>query len=92
MQGQAVKTQIQHMYKNGAPLPKEQELTLKRQLKLLSGGSFQRAVESMITTEKVSAAYAVQTTRDELANVFRKLEDRGCQGTDRRYPGDAQNF
>ena len=37
----AVKNQIQHMYKNGAPLPKEQELTLKRQLKLLSGGSFQ---------------------------------------------------
>ena len=71
----AVKNQIQHMYKNGAPLPKEQELTLKRQLKLLSGGSFQRAVESMITTEKVSAAYAVQTTRDELANVFRKLEE-----------------
>lgn len=31
----AVKNQIQHMYKNGAPLPKEQELTLKRQLKLL---------------------------------------------------------
>ena len=26
----AVKNQIQHMYKNGAPLPKEQELTLKR--------------------------------------------------------------
>ena len=74
-----VKTQIQHMYKNGAPLPKEQELTLKRQLKLLSGGSFQRAVESMITTEKVSAAYAVQTTRDELANVFRKLEDEAVK-------------
>ena len=67
------------MYKNGAPLPKEQELTLKRQLKLLSGGSFQRAVESMITTEKVSAAYAVQTTRDELANVFRKLEDEAVK-------------
>lgn len=75
----AVKNQIQHMYKNGAPLPKEQELTLKRQLKLLSGGSFQRAVESMITTEKVSAAYAVQITRDELANVFRKLEDEAVK-------------
>ena len=30
----AVKNEIQHMYKNGAPHPKEQELTLKRQLKL----------------------------------------------------------
>ena len=75
----AVREQIQHMYKNGYPLPKEQELTLKRQLKLLGGGSFQRAVESMITTEKVSAAYAVQTTRDELANVFRNLEDEAVK-------------
>ena len=75
----AVREQIQHMYKNGCPLPKEQELTLKRQLKLLGGGSFQRAVESMITTEKVSAAYAVQTTRDELANVFRNLEDEAVK-------------
>ncbi len=33
----------------------------------------------MITTEKVSAAYAVQTTRDELANVFRKLEDEAVK-------------
>lgn len=75
----AVREQIQHMYKNGYPLPKEQELTLKRQLRLLGAGSFQRAVESMITTEKVSAAYAVQTTRDELANVFRNLEDEAVR-------------
>ena len=75
----SVREQIQHMYKNGCPLPKEQELPLKRQLTLLGGGSFQRAVESMITTEKVSAAYAVQTTRDELANVFRNLEDEAVK-------------
>ena len=75
----AVREQIQHMYKNGYPLPKEQELTLKRQLRLLGAGSFQRAVESMITTEKVSAAYAVQTTRDELADVFRNLEDEAVK-------------
>lgn len=74
-----VREQIQHMYKNGYPLPKEQELTLKRQLRLLGAGSFQRAVESMIATEKVSAAYAVQTTRDELANVFRNLEDEAVK-------------
>lgn len=33
----------------------------------------------MIATEKVSAAYAVQTTRDELANVFRNLEDEAVK-------------
>lgn len=36
----AVREQIQHMYKNGYPLPKEQELTLKRQLRLLGARQF----------------------------------------------------
>ena len=75
----AVKDQIQHMYKNGAPLPKEQELTLKRQLKLLSGGSFQRAVKHDHDRKGQCSLRAVQTTRDELANVFRKLEDEAVK-------------
>ena len=46
-----------------------------RQIKMLEKGSFQRAVESMIVTEKVNAPYAIMTTRDELANTFRNLEE-----------------
>lgn len=47
----------------------------KRQSTLLEGGSFVEAVEEMILSEKVGAAYAVQTTRDELAETFRNLEE-----------------
>ena len=45
------------------------------QAQLLGSGSFLRAVESMITGEKVTAAYAVQTTRDELESTFSSLND-----------------
>lgn len=40
------------------------------QAELLGSGSFLRAVQSMITGEKVTAAYAVQTTRDEMQSTF----------------------
>ena len=45
------------------------------QAELLGSGSFLRAVQSMISGEKVTAAYAVQTTRDELNGTFRNLKD-----------------
>ena len=43
------------------------------QAELLGSGSFLRAVQSMVTGEKVTAAYAVQTTRDELQSTFSGL-------------------
>lgn len=45
------------------------------QAELLGSGSFLRAVQSMISGEKVTAAYAVQTTRDELNGTFGNLKD-----------------
>ena len=45
------------------------------QAELLGSGSFLRAVQSMITGEKVTAAYAVQTTRDEMQSTFSRLND-----------------
>lgn len=45
------------------------------QADLLGSGSFLRAVQSMISGEKVTAAYAVQTTRDELNGTFGNLKD-----------------
>ena len=70
-----VKNQIQHMYKNGAP-PKEQELTLETSAeKLLSGREKLPAGRGKHDHVKRSVRHAVETTRDELANVFRKLED-----------------
>lgn len=47
----------------------------QRQVRMLQKGSFQRAVESLIAAEKVNAAYAIMTTRDELSNTFRNLEE-----------------
>lgn len=49
--------------------------SLKREIELLEGGSFLKAVEDMILNEKVNAAYAVQTTRDELTATFRNLDE-----------------
>lgn len=47
----------------------------KSQIALLENGSFTRAIESQILSEKVNAAYAVVTTRDEITQNFARLED-----------------
>nr|WP_317349428.1 phosphoenolpyruvate--protein phosphotransferase [uncultured Blautia sp.] len=48
---------------------------LKGQIRLLESDSYQRAIESCISTEKVNAAYAVMTNRDEVTETFRNLEE-----------------
>lgn len=58
-----------------AVLYEDPDTEKKRHAGLLEKGSFIRAVESMIETEKVNAAYAVATTRDELSQTFRNLEE-----------------
>lgn len=54
---------------------KMSENQILEQAKLLGSGSFLRAVQSMITGEKVTAAYAVETTKDELQGTFSGLND-----------------
>ena len=54
---------------------KMSENQILEQAKLLGSGSFLRAVQSMITGEKVTAAYAVETTKDELQGTFFGLND-----------------
>ena len=51
------------------------ENQILEQAELLGSGSFLRAVQSMITGEKVTAAYAVQTTKDEMQSTFSSLND-----------------
>ena len=48
---------------------------LERQRMLLAGKSYGNAIRNLITVQKVSASYAVQTTRDELAASFSRLQD-----------------
>ncbi len=59
---------------NSQSSPKEAEY-LKGQIRLLESDSYQRAIESCISTEKVNAAYAVTTNRDEVTETFRNLEE-----------------
>ncbi|MBQ1491897.1 MAG: phosphoenolpyruvate--protein phosphotransferase [Blautia sp.] len=47
----------------------------RRQIALLLGDAYTRAIEHMVALQKVSAQYAVMTIRDELKTVFGKLED-----------------
>mgnify|MGYP005769580781 FL=1 len=60
--------------KNCAGRQTEAEI-FQKQAKLLETDSFRRAIESIITSEKVNAAYAVMTNRDELSNTFRNLQE-----------------
>lgn len=59
---------------NSQSSPKEAEYLLG-QIRLLESDSYQRAIESCISTEKVNAAYAVTTNRDEVTETFRNLEE-----------------
>ena len=59
---------------NSQSSPKEAEYLLG-QIWLLESDSYQRAIESCISTEKVNAAYAVTTNRDEVTETFRNLEE-----------------
>jgi phosphotransferase system enzyme I (PtsI) len=71
----AVIRQLKHLYEVNRSTHREEAEVFQAQVKILETGSFQRAVESMISTEKVNAAYAVMTTRNELTQTFSKLED-----------------
>lgn len=72
---QKVIEKLHGLYEKNSELQEAEARVFLEQAELLETGSFQRAVESMISTEKVNAAYAVMTTRDELANTFRNLEE-----------------
>lgn len=67
--------QLKELYEKNCPVQEMEAKIFLKQAKLLETGSFQRAVESLIVSEKVNAAYAVMTTRDELAATFRNLEE-----------------
>lgn len=67
--------QLKELYEKNCPVQEIEAKIFLKQANLLETGSFQRAVESAIVTEKVNAAFAVMTTRDELAATFRNLEE-----------------
>lgn len=70
-----VKEQLEALYEQYKDVQESEAKIFLNQSKLLNPGSFHRAVESIITSEKVNASYAIMTTRDELTSTFRNLED-----------------
>ncbi|MDO4306063.1 MAG: phosphoenolpyruvate--protein phosphotransferase [Eubacteriales bacterium] len=72
---QQVQKLLRQLYEQNSSIQESRARVFLEQAKLLDPGSFQRAVEGIISSEKVNAAYAVMTTRDELVNTFRNLEE-----------------
>ena len=67
--------QLKELYEKNCSMQETQAEVFLKQKNLLEGKSFQRAIESIIQNEKVNAAYAVMTTRDEIIFTFRNLEE-----------------
>lgn len=70
-----VMEQLEDLYEKNCIIQGTQAEIFLRQKNLLEGKSFQRAIESVIQSEKVNSAYAVMTTRDEMLKTFRTLEE-----------------
>ena len=70
-----VMEQLEDLYEKNCITQGTQAEIFLRQKNLLEGKSFQRAIESVIQSEKVNSAYAVMTTRDEMLKTFRTLEE-----------------
>ena len=66
---------LKELYEKNRMLNEQEARNFLRQAKLLESGSFQNAIVSSIANEKVNAAYAVMTNRDELVETFRNLEE-----------------
>ena len=69
--------QLKELYSQAVPETKEAD-TLRRQIQILEGTGFSRAITSMIASEKVNVSHAVVTTRDEMASVFGSLKDEAA--------------
>ena len=67
--------QLKELYEKNCSVQGSRAEVFLKQKNLLEGKSFQRAIESIIQNEKVNAAYAVMTTRDENISTFRNLEE-----------------
>ena len=70
-----VMEQLTALYEKNCTIQESQAELFLKQKNLLEGKSFQRAIESIIQSEKVISAYAVMTTRDEIISTFRNLEE-----------------
>ena len=66
---------LRALYEANLPLNEDSANAFLRQIKLLESESYQNAIESSISNERVNAAYAVSINRDEIVETFRSLEE-----------------
>lgn len=66
---------LKELYETALLLNEQEAQVFLRQIKLLESESYQKAIESSISNEKVNAAYAVMINRDELVETFRNLQE-----------------
>lgn len=67
--------ELHELYQTNAKANEEWAASFENQATLLESKAFCSAIESSITYEKVSAAYAVLINRDELSATFHDLEN-----------------
>lgn len=72
---QKVEEELDARYKEYAASAGAEADVFLTQKKILNSKSFKKAIESIIQNEKVNAAYAVMTTKDEITSTFRNLEE-----------------
>lgn len=66
---------LKRLYEENCRVNEQAANIFQGQIRLLESESYQKAIESCIASEKVNAAYAVMTNRDEVTETFRNLEE-----------------
>lgn len=66
---------LRELYDAALLLDEQEAQIFLRQIRLLESESYQKAIESSISNEKVNAAYAVMVNRDEFVETFRNLQE-----------------
>ena len=66
---------LKRLYEENRQINEQAANIFLGQIRLLESESYQKAIESCIASEKVNAAYAVMTNRDEVTETFRNLEE-----------------
>jgi len=66
---------LKRLYEENRQINEQASNIFQGQIRLLESESYQKAIESCIASEKVNAAYAVMTNRDEVTETFRNLEE-----------------
>lgn len=66
---------LERLYEENRQINEQAANIFLGQIRLLRSESYQQAIESCISSEKVNAAYAVMTNRDEVTETFRNLEE-----------------